>query len=702
MDVCHRRAGEWERARSGPRVARALCCAVLAITAGGVQGQVSILARSGVQAPGFEQGRPIQSISPTGVDDVGRVGALGFAVGSPLDDFAIWRSEPTPSGAMLVCARELQEFDHSDSFFKEFRLPTTGAGGHVAARVELRGIVTDFNDSAVLIVPPAGPVRLLIREGEYAGDFPPNSQFADFFSSSPVWVGPTGNVALRGTARVGFGGVTTDNDSAVWRFDPPPALPEGALLLREGTALPASLGLPAGAVLDDLDSAFIANAADRVLAAASLRVGPGGVTSATSRVLIAQAESGVLTRLLRAGDAVAGDFGLPAGVVDAIGQPAGRHAARAIAPVRLRGAMISEFNRDALIAFGPAGAGVLARQGGPAPGGPAGSIIGALPTATHGGIMMSDDGSPGFIAALAIGPGGVTAADAVAIFGPTSGGGTGIVLRQGAQLPGAANGVVLDRVLGVAMSSGGDLVSLWALRGPSVASPNGTALVFSPRGGPHSAVCRAGESLQVATGVWRTIQQIRFDGVSPGGEGLSTPLGAGRDLAIRLEFTDDSHAIVRARLPVAVSSPSCVAFVSSPADQLVNVGATIVVSGAAQGAAPLQFRWRKDGADLVDDERISGSATATLTITDAQVTDSGSYQLRATNSCAAVLSAPAWIDVPGCPADFNRDGQVDFFDYLDFADAFANETRQADFNRDGQVDFFDYLDFVSAFAGECP
>ena len=54
-----------------------------------------------------------------------------------------------------------------------------------------------------------------------------------------------------------------------------------------------------------------------------------------------------------------------------------------------------------------------------------------------------------------------------------------------------------------------------------------------------------------------------------------------------------------------------------------------------------------------------------------------------------------------CDADFNGDGQVDFFDYLDFVAAFAAEDPSADFNRDGQIDFFDYLDFVQAFAFGC-
>ena len=54
-----------------------------------------------------------------------------------------------------------------------------------------------------------------------------------------------------------------------------------------------------------------------------------------------------------------------------------------------------------------------------------------------------------------------------------------------------------------------------------------------------------------------------------------------------------------------------------------------------------------------------------------------------------------------CPADFNNDGVVDFFDYLDFVDAFSNNQPSADFNSDSIIDFFDYLDFVDAFSAGC-
>lgn len=59
------------------------------------------------------------------------------------------------------------------------------------------------------------------------------------------------------------------------------------------------------------------------------------------------------------------------------------------------------------------------------------------------------------------------------------------------------------------------------------------------------------------------------------------------------------------------------------------------------------------------------------------------------------------VYVPDCAADFNADGTLDFFDYLDFVAAFADGLSIADFNHDSVVDFFDYLDFVQAFSGGC-
>ena len=54
-----------------------------------------------------------------------------------------------------------------------------------------------------------------------------------------------------------------------------------------------------------------------------------------------------------------------------------------------------------------------------------------------------------------------------------------------------------------------------------------------------------------------------------------------------------------------------------------------------------------------------------------------------------------------CAANFNFDCGVDFFDYLDFLEAFIAAGPDADFNHDGVVDLFDYLDFLAAFSAGC-
>jgi hypothetical protein len=68
-------------------------------------------------------------------------------------------------------------------------------------------------------------------------------------------------------------------------------------------------------------------------------------------------------------------------------------------------------------------------------------------------------------------------------------------------------------------------------------------------------------------------------------------------------------------------------------------------------------------------------------------------------------AASAWVVANKlCPADFNQDGFLDFFDYGEFVSCFEGEacvTGSPDFNGDGFVDFFDYSDFVTAFETGC-
>jgi len=57
---------------------------------------------------------------------------------------------------------------------------------------------------------------------------------------------------------------------------------------------------------------------------------------------------------------------------------------------------------------------------------------------------------------------------------------------------------------------------------------------------------------------------------------------------------------------------------------------------------------------------------------------------------------------PVCAADFNNDGQLNFFDVSAFLGAFSSMDAAADMTGDGNFNFFDVSAFLSAFANGCP
>jgi cytochrome c peroxidase len=131
-----------------------------------------------------------------------------------------------------------------------------------------------------------------------------------------------------------------------------------------------------------------------------------------------------------------------------------------------------------------------------------------------------------------------------------------------------------------------------------------------------------------------------------------------------------------------------------PANGRINadrVLATTVVPGAGNGAGPATVKF------TLPPWRFSDGQVAFM---QWRIADAGAAGGTALSTIARV---PMFCGATGClcPADFNLDRTGDFFDYLDFVDAFSNERPEADYNGDGSVDFFDYLDFVAAFSNGC-
>ena len=83
-----------------------------------------------------------------------------------------------------------------------------------------------------------------------------------------------------------------------------------------------------------------------------------------------------------------------------------------------------------------------------------------------------------------------------------------------------------------------------------------------------------------------------------------------------------------------------------PVDQTnIAPGSDVSFSVTATGTAPLSYQWQKDGVDLTDEGSITGSTTATLTITGVMESDEGGYKCVVTNIAGMVTSSTAMLTV---------------------------------------------------------
>src|SRR5208282_3390835 len=87
------------------------------------------------------------------------------------------------------------------------------------------------------------------------------------------------------------------------------------------------------------------------------------------------------------------------------------------------------------------------------------------------------------------------------------------------------------------------------------------------------------------------------------------------------------------------TSPVAPVFNSQPASLVVLAGSTARFSAIAGGNAPISYQWSKDGTP------ISGATSSTLSLSNVQTADDGSYTLTASNSVGSVTSNPAQLTV---------------------------------------------------------
>lgn len=296
-----------------------------------------------------------------------------------------------------------------------------GVGGRIALRSGVMFPVPSFTNDSAIWSNTSGALAVAAREGDTAPGTGPGVVFDDFVNGSGAFdindfvINRTGGVAFR--ARLRDAGVNIDNDIGIWsnasgslaliarEKDPAPGHPmgmtydapgkpvindagqvafaasfnngvanDGVWLATSGVAAPVALadaqapGLTAGIKFIGFSNPVINNAGHTAFVAQLTGTG----VNVSNTVSIWSTGSGALALVARTADPAPGT---PPGVVfhplalfDPVIDGAGRVAFRAL----LTGPGVTDDNNEGIWAQRPGGLTLIAREGSPAPGAPAG------------------------------------------------------------------------------------------------------------------------------------------------------------------------------------------------------------------------------------------------------------------------------------------------------------------------------------------
>jgi hypothetical protein len=114
-------------------------------------------------------------------------------------------------------------------------------------------------------------------------------------------------------------------------------------------------------------------------------------------------------------------------------------------------------------------------------------------------------------------------------------------------------------------------------------------------------------------------------------------------LRLRFILQNASLYSFMAGASVAVMQPPTIT--QQPTSQTIAPGASAAFGVGASGTGPLSYQWQKDQLNLSEGGHYSGCTAATLTITDADSSDSAVYRCVVTNACGSATSSPATLTV---------------------------------------------------------
>jgi hypothetical protein len=92
------------------------------------------------------------------------------------------------------------------------------------------------------------------------------------------------------------------------------------------------------------------------------------------------------------------------------------------------------------------------------------------------------------------------------------------------------------------------------------------------------------------------------------------------------------------------------AIVTQPVGGVFYLGSSLTLTSVVSGTPPFQYQWIKDGAP------VPGATTTSLTLTNLQNPNAGSYQLTVTNMAGGVSSSPANVQLKAADLSFVPSG----------------------------------------------
>ncbi|MFG0283256.1 MAG: choice-of-anchor tandem repeat NxxGxxAF-containing protein [Phycisphaerales bacterium JB039] len=289
-----------------------------------------------------------------------------------------------------------------------------------------------------------------------------------------------------------------------------------------------------------------------------------------------------------------------------------------------------------------------------------------------------------------------------------------------------APGEILFSDFGVApyVGPGGEMIFWASVRGDTVTELNDAA-IWSDAGGAPEAILREGDhvtGLGADVGVGRMSRQIAINDF--GQMALMTSLvglvDPENNTAIIGSADGDEFTVLVREGDAAPGAPAGAVFHSLSDPAINHAGQIAFLAQLRGGGLELDekfglyatdrqgqlheiartgtlFDVRGDGTDIREIRQIEWASDAART---------GHSQFAFDGSLAVLLTFEGWdsgiyIASVGCLADTDGDGELTFFDYLEFLNQFSALDPRADLDVDRQFTFFDFLAYQNLFAAGC-